>query len=474
WLGRRLVLGHSQWFLGDACWTSIVSSRLGRYGRLLADWPLLLGQLLRAIQRSGSVYLSVPGTTVAPLVHPLLARSAVPCVQVDLPAVNEHDWTPWLAAKLHLVDNDQPFNDRQLYLSPPLSPAADDLFERWPLQDRVAIGCAQRVRALMVRPEGTIAHLLAMRLAEQRFGTGSVWVWMPSATERGSATGGDGAAANRAEQSAWLERGAVGWYVPPREQLPAPLGCRQRSQAETALWQPISKLALWHSDASSSKADQPLEASPRYLVHCVRGARGALPPDAAMDWIEQAWMAGHVPEESPLVTLENILASGVLRGRAALNRTDKPCVSFSAVPVDQLIQRRSFQPHLGRWDWEPFGLLIQRQALERFGARPVIYGDEATYRRLSPEDRPFFQPASRRSRLRQDWTEECEWRVVGDVRLSDLPRSAVGIFVAYEHQAQALASHCPWPVIWLQDAQTPAQPAPSKRQRRKEVRTSRN
>jgi hypothetical protein len=196
-----------------------------------------------------------------------------------------------------------------------------------------------------------------------------------------------------------------------------------------------------------------------------------------MDFIAQMWLAGSAPDESPLATLATILESGMLRGRSALNRADESCVSFSGVPLDELARRRTFQPHLGRWDWEPFGLMIERRALEQLGARPVIYGDAETHRQLSTDQRPLFQPAKRRRRAGfrfGDWQEEREWRCVGDVRLSDLPRSAVHVFVAYAHQAQTLACHSAWPVIWLQDAQTLARPAGSKPRPRTEVRTSRN
>lgn len=474
WLGRRLVLGHSRLFAKNVHWTSIVSSRLGRYGRLLDDWPALLELLLRSIRRTGSLYLAVPDTSVAPLVEPLLARSAVPHVRVDLPSANELDAVGWLIARLGALNAEPRSDEPVLHVSPEL-PGAPSSLERWPLQDRIAISCASRVRALVVRPKGTIAHLLSLRLADSRFGMGTVSVWMPSAGE--SATERPNGPLNeQAGQLRWLERGAVGWYVPPREPQPAALGCRQRRHADTALWQWTSKYALCCSGRSSVELDQPEEELPRYLVHCVRGTRGALPPDAAAKLLAQMWLAGHLPDDSPLATLASILESGVLRGRSVLNRAGQSCVSFSAVPLDELLSRRAFQPHLGRWDWEPYGLMIERQALERLGTRPVIYGDAELYGQLNPELRPFFQPARRRhtTSKRRDWIEEREWRCLGDVRLNALPRRAVHVFVAYEHQAQAFARHSPWPVIWLQAAQTLALPTGSKHPRRKEVRTGKS
>lgn len=465
WLGRRFVLGHSRWFRRDGSGTSIVSSRLGRYGRLLADWPALLEVLMRSIRRTGTIYLAVPGTTIAPLVEPLLARSAVPYVQVRFPAVSDSDVAAWLAVKLQAVAERKDVGDQDLHLSPQRSKAMDAV-ERLPLQDRIAVCCAERVRALWVRPRGAIAHLLEQRLDDPRFCIGTVSVFLPSGSNRR-------ARSTRAAQLAWLERGAVGWYVPPTARHAGQLGCRQRRASNSApLWQLTSKLSLLASAPAASTAD-----APSYLVHCVRGSPGALPPDAAADWIASGWLTGQVPDDSPLGTLVQILAGGRLRGRSTLYRADWPCVSFSGVPLDELVRRRSFQPHLGRWDWEPFGLIIERQALEAVGARPVIYGDGDSYRQLSDADRPFFQPAKRRRGAdfgRPEWKEECEWRVVGDVRLNELPRQAVRVFVAYPHQAQSLARHASWPVIWLQDAQTRVPPVGPARRPRKEARTGRS
>jgi hypothetical protein len=478
WLGRRLVLGHARWFARDAVWTSIVSSRLGRYGRLLADWPALLELVLRAVRRTGSIYLAVPDTTLAPLVEPLLLRSAIPHVRMRLPAPAETDVAAWLADRLRLIAERPGGDDCELHLSPELSSVAfssaaascaPSAPEAWPLQDRIAIGCAQRVRALLVRPRGTTAQLLERRLSDSRWDAGCVSVWLPGAGENISTTR-DAARRAAAAQLAWLQRGAVGWYVAPRGPRPAGLGCRTRPPCEQALWQLNSKYAFF----SWGRAP-PDGSRPRYLVHCVRGAPGWLPAAAAADLVARSWLAGQMPDESPLVTLANILASKRLRGRAALNRAAEPCVSFSAVPLEELVARRSFQSHLGRWDWEPFGLMIQREALERLGARPVIYGDAETYRRLSASERPFFQPARRRSARQQyDWEEELEWRVPGDVRLEELPRHAICLFVAYAHQAQSLARHSPWPVIWLREVQTHARPGDPARRSRRGVRTSRN
>ncbi len=105
--------------------------------------------------------------------------------------------------------------------------------------------------------------------------------------------------------------------------------------------------------------------------------------------------------------------------------------------------RRRFQSHLGRWDWEPYGLLLRRDALEQLGARPVIYGDDQTYKQMSDVDRPFFQPARRRSAHSSEdhWQAEKEWRVLSDIHLTELPPAVSCCLLKQPHRRSS------WPRI---------------------------
>lgn len=504
WLGGRLIWMHAGWLSRTREWTSLVSSRLGRNGQRLVMWPHLLQCAARTVHSSRQVILTVPGTTLAPLVEPLLAASAVEFVRVRFadddatrnarsgasprgapatfsgmhtgagPVASVQRIAQWLATRLRDLDHRATCERtvrNLVQVSPAVWPALDSLAEL-PLEDRVSICWGQSVRALEIRPSGTIAALLERRLADAAFPAGTVSfliapTWLParSAVEL----------RRRAEQrDLWFDRGGVGWYPSgARTATARPMGwralgeCRAAGTVPLVQWTGSYRLCF----SSASAIDRR-----RYLVHCVRGAQGRLAPQSATDLVANAWASGQLPDQSSLGTLLSILRSGRLRSRGGLTRGAQRCVSFSAVPVDQLVSRRAFQSHLGRWDWEPFGLMIDRTALERLGARPVIYGDAATYDALSAHDRPFFQPARRRPGRdqRRHWQQEHEWRLLGDLRLSDLPPAAITIFVAYPHQAQALALTSNWPVIWLQDARIPARPVHRARRPRRAARTGRN
>jgi hypothetical protein len=115
-----------------------------------------------------------------------------------------------------------------------------------------------------------------------------------------------------------------------------------------------------------------------------------------------------------------------------------------------LVQRRTFRSHLGRWDWEPYGLLLHRDALKYLKIEPVVYGDEADYGQLPTQHRTLFQPSqSTTGKGSIDWREEREWRHVGDLDLSNLNPAHVICFVATRQEAIGLSRYCDWPVVWL-------------------------
>ena len=123
-------------------------------------------------------------------------------------------------------------------------------------------------------------------------------------------------------------------------------------------------------------------------------------------------------------------------------------VSFTAIPLAELDRRRVFRPHRGRWDFEPYGIAIRQCWLERRGARPVRYGDEAMWTRLTASQRPFFQYSKTRGDgdHTTDWSEEREWRYPGDVDLSCLTHDDALLFVPSRGEAEVLARISPWPV----------------------------
>lgn len=126
----------------------------------------------------------------------------------------------------------------------------------------------------------------------------------------------------------------------------------------------------------------------------------------------------------------------------------RPVVCFSDVPVCELPRRRVFRPHLSRWDFEPYGIAIERERLEALTARPVIYGPADCWETLAEQERPFFQ-LSQSSSKKIDWESENEWRIMGDVRLETIAHDQAFVFVRTQTEAEIIADLSPWPIVVL-------------------------
>jgi hypothetical protein len=154
-------------------------------------------------------------------------------------------------------------------------------------------------------------------------------------------------------------------------------------------------------------------------------------------------------DHSALATLRRIVLQQKLQATTKTIRAGFPVVCFSATSLLQLSQERIFRPHRGRWDFERFGICIDRGWLESIGTRPVLYGDDTLWNRMPERERPFFQKHERDAE-RIDWTIEQEWRHVGDVDLSGLSPETAALFVPQVADADRLIDISPWPIAVLE------------------------
>ena len=459
WLGQRLYLGHASAFSPQTRYYSLISSHLGRFGHRRPDWPGWVDAAVQHVHRTGGCLLVAAGTTLAEAAAAVAHAASVPVQQVVW--AQPQELTLWLPQRLgelcELASSAEPIAATRrpwLELSPPISPPAAE-YAALPMQDRLAIAVADVVMCLTLRPGGKLATLVDRRLGEVDWPTASVFVSLSTAVGIGGS-----AAARRATPSRegrWLARGAVGWILPapgPRRDSPLNHCRRQLSSLPVARPARAGQPAL-HSLGSQQLA-APLPSWWRdlaaddcwpYLVHCTRGTSGRSLLEGDIAFQHRSWVQGAVDCWQPLETLAHICHERRLRGTSHWTRSTTPCVSFSAVPLVRLLERRCFQSHLGRWDWEPYGVLILRSALQALGARGVLYGDEAQYAALSAAERLYFQPRQRKQAGRV-WSSEREWRKAGDVDLRGLPAGAVVLFVDSQQQAQQLARYAPWPVVW--------------------------
>ena len=197
------------------------------------------------------------------------------------------------------------------------------------------------------------------------------------------------------------------------------------------------------------------------LSHTTRSCPGPWPEQSLEDYLDRLLLSRRNADHSPVGTLERILQQQRLIASERTARGGIRVVSLTASPLSHLPELRRFRPHRGRWDFEPFGLCLRRSWLEERGTRPVVYGDEARWGSLDRNDRPFFQlahsqpsvsaevTAEEQMSARIDWTIEREWRHIGDLDLSQLPREYGLVFVPNYAAARRISAVSPWPVtLW--------------------------
>lgn len=158
------------------------------------------------------------------------------------------------------------------------------------------------------------------------------------------------------------------------------------------------------------------------LAHFTRGAGGPWPGQTYAEYLEDLWEGGMRGRRDAPAALWRILESATLKASARLIRGGFPVVSFTAASPECITELHRYRSHLVRWDFEPWGIVFDRDWLVKQQARPVKYLPRASFPNLPLEERPWFQkhepPAC-------DYSMEQEWRVLGDLDFSDVPKDAV-------------------------------------------------
>lgn len=273
-------------------------------------------------------------------------------------------------------------------------------------RDSAVVRLADRVDGLYVRRGGKIHDAIAARLRRRADGDVRVAYW-PS---------------DQTATKALVSAGAVGWFLSGETTVPP-------------------------DDTSLSGAAVVTPPPGDWLVHCTRGGAGPWPDETDADY-RDAMIDGDRCDRTPLDALMRILQQRRLIASAVTSSHDHRVVCFSARPIDQLLAARTFRSHLSRWDYEPFGVMIRRDAAEHAGMQSVIYGQPSDRDDLDEADRYRFHPVGRRN----DWTAEQEWRAGGDVDLSCFDRDAVRVFALDRPTVRQRLSSINTEVLWVTDA----------------------
>ena len=375
--------------------TAIVMSRLPRLIDPRAAWLRGLRAALRRVQQLGDTLVVVDGTAGAEFVRRGAERMAIPIEVIP-------------------VDDDPGGGST--------APASENAI---PQRDRVLIGAAQTVVVLGVRSNGNVHRALREHLANGSH------VEMADVDDLQS----------RVVRDDLIGRGALRWSPCRDDHFPLVVAveCAPPRRTES-----VYEIVPFPSPGEWV-----------FLSHTTRACAGPWPGQTQTEYVDSLLDGTNDADHSPVAALERLLAQKRLLASPRTIRGGHPVVCFTAVPLLELPSLRQFRTHRSRWDFEPFGLCVDRQWLHDRGARPVIYGDESTWQRLPDAERPFFQLTHPTDRATEssapaiDWSVEREWRHVGDLDLRDLKPDEALVFVPRFEAAMRLADVSPWPItLW--------------------------
>ena len=188
------------------------------------------------------------------------------------------------------------------------------------------------------------------------------------------------------------------------------------------------------------------QAEAQWLIHCTRGRIGRWPDETERQYRDSMLLgAACSARRGPLDALTRIVRSGRILASARASDHDYPVVCFSALSLQRLMDSRCFRPHLGRWDYEPYGIAIRASTAQNQGVRPVIYGSQGDRAGVPEEDRFRFHPRGKT----YDWSREREWRSRQSIDLESIDRQDVRVFALDSSAARSALRHCPWRVSFL-------------------------
>lgn len=313
-----------------------------------------------------------------------------------------------------------------------VTPTEGDKQATTPAADRLAFASARQAFILSLRNESRTWSLAHEMLAS---GTnhGQIHVFLPPKNGSDSKSLEE----HRAAAQRLMTVGAVGWHL-----------TSANANAETKVrTSPASERNL--NSQLTNHAHQVEWLGPGmsegFLCHHTRATPQQWPEEVEGDFWWR-WLMEANNNRGPWDTLLRIACQQKLRAGRRLIPGQQPVVCFSGRCPVQTSLLRTFRPHLRRWDYEPYGIAIQRDWLERHGVRPVEYLETSQPTHHFQQIR--YSKGSATTRV--DWSLEQEYRWEGDLDLRLVPIEAMFYFARTVEEATRLADYTPCMVKFLE------------------------
>lgn len=171
--------------------------------------------------------------------------------------------------------------------------------------------------------------------------------------------------------------------------------------------------------------------SGEWLIHWTRASQGQWPGEPMHRFFSDMLAAPDRYVRSASDTLARILTEQRLRGSSWMQHGDTPVVSLTSLDPSGAFPLMRWRKRFVRYNFEPYGIAINRDIAVAHGAREVTYVDSPG----AASGDPVFHHASGE---KTDWRDEQEWRIPGDLDLSALPGGSYFAIVPEERDAERL------------------------------------
>jgi hypothetical protein len=169
-------------------------------------------------------------------------------------------------------------------------------------------------------------------------------------------------------------------------------------------------------------SDQMRQCGGDYIIHWTRAVNGPWLGERPVDYYRELVQSDRHPR-SAFDTLMRILDTRCLIASPRHMPRNTPVVAFSALAPAEVIPLMRWRARFGEMSFEPYGIGLRRSVAERAGIRPVQYGDKLP-EKSAPADYWICQSPGTRT----DWREEQEYRHLGDLDFSGIPKDDLAVF----------------------------------------------
>lgn len=170
-----------------------------------------------------------------------------------------------------------------------------------------------------------------------------------------------------------------------------------------------------------------------HVVHWTRTRIGPWPGERKIEYYRRLIDSQDQYPGNAFETLLNIIREKKIRASSEKIKENAAVVGFSEATPQQIINMMRWCPRQVNWNFEPYGVAIEKEYAIGLGIGPVIYGEDREYKTLSESQKPFFHS---RGHENIDWSGEQEWRHLGDIDISQIPQDKISYFVWDKHEAE--------------------------------------